>query len=455
MAKWYTPLLLSSLLCLPCTATAHTECEKLFTSIVPIKRQKQFINDRDRLISHFSPDRNATVIADVIRHSTAAGSQKVVKNALWLVDVPAEVIRHASLLGLTKKRAREVAADLKSEIEILEKKAICYHFKELEHYHGDRLMMLKLYDNVTVEEADTSTPPIAFGYFTTTTDGNSSRVIHLTYPGDCANRECHFTNIDKSDFRGTGIRLVHHPEVVETMTTGLSNVAHGDPLVTDLTGLELAKTGEIFTSPEIYAAVYYYGEDIDIDKKSYDRRMLVDIPWALKKGANYGRTRLLTWHNQTRAHIVIMEDDRDIPFADIQNVIKLGFKAAVELLPAGNAVINFAEALDRVINFRDPYGDEKLVALLESWQKNDFIDELVLERRFNQNMAQPGVKGTATLRLSNMYWDQKPVPEPEVVTPDVSAPPKPDEIAIDTTAAVDKSIEEENIPVDEDEFDDE
>ena len=403
MTNWYKPLVLSSLLCTPWLASAHTECERLFPSTDRIERQKQFIADRDRLIGHFSPDENAKVIADVIRHSTAASNERVVKNALWLKDVPSEVIRHAEELGMTKERAWEVAGEIETEIALLEKKAICYHFTELDYYDADRLMMLKLYDDVNVTSEDTGEQPIAFGYMTTTTDGRSSRVVHLTYPGDCCDRACHFTNIDKDQFKGTGIRLVHHPETIETMVTGLSTVMNGDPALTDLTSLELTKTGEVFTKPEIYAAIYYYGEDVEIDKKSFDRRMMVDIPWALTKGNNLGRTRLLTWNNQTKAHLVIMEDDRDIPFGDIQKVIKLGFRAAIEFLPAGEAIIKFGEALHRVIDNKDSKGDDQLVATLEGWQKNDLIDELVLERSFDQHKSQYGVKGHAVMRLNNMY----------------------------------------------------
>ena len=481
MSKWYKPLLLSSLLSIPWGAVAHSECDKLFKSSDRTQRQIEFIKARDRLISHFSPEKNATVIAEVIRQSTAASPDKVVKNALWLKDVPREVIRHAEALGLTEERAREVAGEVEVEIDLLENKAICYHFTELEYYDSDRLMLLKLYDDVNVAQDDKSEQPIAFGYFTTTTDGNSSRVVHLTYPGNCGNRKCHFTNIDKDQFKGTGIRLVHHPEVVETMVTPLSSVVNGNPVVTDLTGMELRKTGEIFTSPEIYAAVHYYSEDVDIDKKSFDRRMMVDIPWALEKGSNHGRTRLVSWHNQTKAHIVIMEDDRDIPFGDIQQVIKLGFKAAIEFLPVGGAIINFAEALGRVIDTKDTKGDDRLVALLEGWQKNDYIDELVLKIGFDQDKPQPGIKGNATLQLSNMYAEKEVADEPRTeAVEEVVESSERAEASEATTSGGDQQVppvdsssetlpvssegtaedntgdtEDENIPTDDEEFEDE
>lgn len=410
MSKWYKPLLLSSLLTIPWGASAHNECDDEFKSSDRLQRQIEFMDARDRLIGHFSPEKNATLIASVIRESTAASQDKAVPHALWLQDVPKEVIRHAKALGLTEERALEVAGDIENEINVLEKKAICYHFADPENYRGTRLMMLKLYEDLNVAEDDTDEKPIAFGYITTTFDGNSGGVVHMTYPGDCSNRLCHFTNIDKDQFKGTGIRLVHHPEEVETMVTKLSNVVNGDPVVTDLTALTLNKTGELFTKPEVYVVVHYYDEDVEVDKKSYDRRMMIDIPWALKEGENYGRKRLLTWGNQTKAHLVIMEDDRDIPFRDLQKVVKLGFRAAktaIELIPGASGVFDFAEALSSIVKSNDTGGDEELLSVLQGWQKNDYIDELVLEIGFDQNKPQHGIKGNAILQLSNMYAEKE------------------------------------------------
>ena len=406
MAKWHKPLLFSSLIGSCAVTPVYADCSDVYSSRDRIERQKQFIESRDQLIGHLlgsSPEENARIIVDVIRHSTAASNEKVQKHALWLRDIPTEIRRHAEVLQLSEQRAREISSEFESEIDSLEQKAICYHFNGSENYGGDRLMMLKLYEDETSTEKPANQQNIAFGYTTTLPDGRSSPVVHFTYPGYCSNQVCHFQHMDKKEFSGTGVRLVHHPEVVESMVTELSSTPVGEPEVTDLTVLELNKTGEIFTTPEIYAAVYYYGDEVKIDEDSFDRRMMVDIPWALFEGSNSGRTRLLKWQNQSKAHVVIMEDDQDLPFSDMQNVIKLAFKLALELSSEGSDVINFAESLNRVVTTKDTKGNHGLFNILAGWQEDDLIDELVLERNFNQNNPQSGKHHQATMSLSNMY----------------------------------------------------
>ena len=261
MTQWLKSVFLSVLICSAGLAYAD-RCDSVLSG-TRLEKQKKFTEKRDALIESFRIDKNAGIIIDVIKNSTASG----IKNAIWLKDISREVERYAEKLNLTQKRAQEVAREFDAEIDALEDMAICYHFSQLENYEYDRLMMLKLYEdmNDSTESGDEST--IAFGYFTTTREGNSKPVIHLAYSTECTENSCYFRDVAKPDFKGTGVRLVHHPEAIEEITTKLTTISDGNPVKTYLNTLELKKTGVIFSSPEIYAAIYYYGEDVDIDKK--------------------------------------------------------------------------------------------------------------------------------------------------------------------------------------------
>ena len=206
------------------------------------------------------------------------------------------------------------------------------------------------------------------------------RKVYATTPQQCGVDSCTFETLDQSQVTRDAVQLIYTPrsvvEEVEASAAVNTLDPQGEewPMESVLLQVDLKKTGEVFTKPEIYARVLYWVDG------ELQRVSVVPIDWALRKGTNEGETRLLIWQDADVVDITLMERDIKFPFRKIgkftASIVKWGMTLAAKGASATDII-----SKGLTVAKDDADLDTGLLARLEKFQKDDFIDEGRLERQ--------------------------------------------------------------------------
>ncbi|GFR71680.1 hypothetical protein ElyMa_005685800 [Elysia marginata] len=291
-------------------ASSAFNCDTFLSK--PIEQQRaEFTQARDYFIQNFSHikglDNSAWQLARLIQQKRF---DPEIDKGIYLAHLP------GYLMNFSDKVDTDFLKQLHLAINDLEDIGKCFHFRKRTDKKKPPLMALKLYENInSLSEDDVN--HIFFGYTTSAIkQGKPVKVARGTDSRECTQSSCIFKNIPIEKARNfikthTVIRLVHSPVELERMQANAPEHPHEKhlPAKSWLTGVKLYKTGEIFTSPEIYVNIGYYASERLIGKN------VLQLPWVTKKGLNRGNTLLLDWpQGSDKAKVVIMESDVDIPY---------------------------------------------------------------------------------------------------------------------------------------------
>ncbi|ODS22666.1 hypothetical protein AB835_12945 [Candidatus Endobugula sertula] len=388
MIKWIYALSLS-IMFYNTSALADFDCEKEMLSETFHDQKEMFRKARDKLFNEAHLDKYHAKIVSMLRKSSAENMSK----SLWVVDIPDMIDEIKEQLDTPEGGWENRLTTWKKSVEDLEEKARCFHYGLTDQ--KTPVMFLKLYDHGDDK-------PVIAGYLTTTSDGSPSSTVRYTRPEDCSSNGCQFQDsslkgFDSSQF--TAIRLVHNPESLAKLKEDLVDNETGLADLSYLKQLEIKKTGEMFTDPEIIAAVAYRQEATG-EKET----VMVDIPWALKKGDNRGHNLLLNWRDYTHVNIVLYEDDLDIPYGKILKLLKACITASIEAT-SGDTLGAILSGAREAFKNRNTGSENDLIEYMDGLGNDDLIDEFVISREMTRDKRKTdhtGKESIATMHLHHM-----------------------------------------------------
>lgn len=352
---------------------------------LPIELQRnEFVSARDQLIEHFCrSEQDGFTTAELADLIGSKDFDPEIGNGIYLAHLP-ELI-----LDTNREISTEFVKSFSSRVNRLEDIGKCFHYQTA-NTTTEPLMALKLYEQKT-RRLSVNTNRIFFGYTTVTLlDNQPVTVIRGTSTDECKGDQCTFKHIPLE--RGneliteqTVIRMTHSPKELNTVISAVQALPdeHFLPSKTWLTELTLYKTGEVFTSPEIYTLIFYYSGDRPITK------VVRPLPWVNKKGVNKGSSLLLDWPGGSdSAKVVLMESDLDLPY-----------KAIVDII---SAIIQHFSAISSVaIAITERMQDEPVLPTgSERWGCDDYIGTVTVNRRdaINEIMTD---EGSATFKFKH------------------------------------------------------
>ncbi|WP_345198401.1 hypothetical protein [Kistimonas scapharcae] len=291
-------------------ATSSFNCDSFLSQ--PIEKQRaEFTKARDLFIRNFSQikgvDNSAWELTKLLQQKRFDPN---IEKGVYLAHLPGH------LLNYNENIDTAFLKNLQQAINNLEDIGKCFHYRKNNTKKQNPLMALKLYENDSAQSQD-DVSHIFFGYTTSAMQqGNAIKVARGADTRECSLANCVFKNIPIEKAREfvkshTVIRLVHSPVELQRIQANAQAQPHEKQLPDKswLTGVKLYKTGEIFTSPEIYVNIGYYAGEQLIGKN------VLQLPWVTKKGMNRGNTLLLDWPvGSDKAKVVVMESDVDIPY---------------------------------------------------------------------------------------------------------------------------------------------
>ncbi len=363
-------------------STTSFSCDSFLSK--PIEKQRaEFTKARDLFIRNFSQvkgvDNSAWELTKLLQQKRFDPD---IEKGIYLAHLPGH------LLNYNEKIDTEFLKSLQQAINSLEDIGKCFHYRKNNTKKKNPLMALKLYENDSAQSQN-DVSHIFFGYTTSAMQqGQVTKVARGADTRECSLANCVFKNIPIEKAREfvkshTVIRLVHSPVELQRIQANAQALPNEKQLPDKswLTGVKLYKTGEIFTSPEIYVNIGYYAGEQLIGKN------VLQLPWVTKKGMNRGNTLLLDWPTGSdKAKVVVMESDVDIPYdVMLDAAFGIGKYFTDESSTTGSLLSSLHSAISGWFNGT-------------GWGDDDYIGTVVIDR--NAQMPEIATdEGSAILQL--------------------------------------------------------